>query len=78
MCETLPKKVSIPALRKGKTSCLQLGTLSKQTTVRHFQAMFHIPIFCLKYLCAKYTLFFIHIEKRKDSGHQRTSRNHTS
>ncbi|PIO16369.1 hypothetical protein AB205_0005080 [Aquarana catesbeiana] len=35
--------------------------------------MFHIPISCLKYLCAKYTLFFIHIE-RKDSGHLRTPR----
>ncbi|PIO28135.1 hypothetical protein AB205_0084460 [Aquarana catesbeiana] len=50
MCETLPKKIS-------KKSRLQLGTLPKQTIVRHFQAMFHIPISCLKYLCAKYTFF---------------------
>ncbi|PIO40492.1 hypothetical protein AB205_0078510 [Aquarana catesbeiana] len=26
--------------------------------------MFHIPISCLKYLCAKYTLFFIHIGEK--------------
>ncbi|PIO11917.1 hypothetical protein AB205_0091800 [Aquarana catesbeiana] len=57
MCKTLPKKVSIPALRKGKKSCLLFGTLPKQTIVQHFQAMFHIPISCLKYLCAKYTFF---------------------
>ncbi|PIO27217.1 hypothetical protein AB205_0066580 [Aquarana catesbeiana] len=47
MCDTLTKK-----LCKGKKSCLQLP---KQTTVRHFQAMFHITISCFKYLCAKYT-----------------------
>ncbi|PIO29940.1 hypothetical protein AB205_0063200 [Aquarana catesbeiana] len=65
MCETLPKQVSIPALRKGKKSCLQLRFLPKQTIVQHFQAMFHIPISCLKYLCAKYTFFFIHIEEKR-------------
>ncbi|PIO38516.1 hypothetical protein AB205_0170450 [Aquarana catesbeiana] len=27
--------------------------------------MFHIPISCLKYLCAKYTLFFIHIGEKR-------------
>ncbi|PIO30114.1 hypothetical protein AB205_0047460 [Aquarana catesbeiana] len=27
--------------------------------------MFHIPISCLKYLCARYTLFFIHIGEKK-------------
>ncbi|PIO12806.1 hypothetical protein AB205_0220170 [Aquarana catesbeiana] len=57
MYDTLPKKLSIPALRKEKKSCVQLGTLPKQTIVRHFQAMFHIPISVLKYLCAKYTFF---------------------
>ncbi|PIO33242.1 hypothetical protein AB205_0062280 [Aquarana catesbeiana] len=33
--------------------------------------MFHIPISCLKYLSAKYTLFYITLG-RKDSGHLRT------
>ncbi|PIO13498.1 hypothetical protein AB205_0163170 [Aquarana catesbeiana] len=72
MCETLTKKVSIPALRKGKKSCLQLGTLPKQTIVQHFQAMFHITISALKYLCAKYTFFYSHRgEKNRDiRGHQ--------
>ncbi|PIO40115.1 hypothetical protein AB205_0145850 [Aquarana catesbeiana] len=32
--------------------------------------MFHITISALKYLCAKYTFFFIHIGEK--SGHQRT------
>ncbi|PIO34156.1 hypothetical protein AB205_0056600 [Aquarana catesbeiana] len=27
--------------------------------------MFHIPISCLKYLCAKYTLFFLHIGEKR-------------
>ncbi|PIO13554.1 hypothetical protein AB205_0075000 [Aquarana catesbeiana] len=27
--------------------------------------MFQIPISCLKYLCAKYTLFFIHIGEKR-------------
>ncbi|PIO32915.1 hypothetical protein AB205_0183420 [Aquarana catesbeiana] len=27
--------------------------------------MFHILISCLKYLCAKYTLFFIHIGEKR-------------
>ncbi|PIO30926.1 hypothetical protein AB205_0028770 [Aquarana catesbeiana] len=39
-------------------SCLRLRTLPKQTIVRHFQTMFHITISAVKYLCAKYTLFF--------------------
>ncbi|PIO25820.1 hypothetical protein AB205_0120150, partial [Aquarana catesbeiana] len=51
------KKGKYSSLNKGKRSCLQLGTLPKQTIGRHFQAMFHIPISCLKYLCAKYTFF---------------------
>ncbi|PIO26805.1 hypothetical protein AB205_0200210 [Aquarana catesbeiana] len=71
MCDTLQKKVSIPA--KGKKSCLQLGTLPKQTIGRHFQAMFHIPISCLRYLCAKYT-FFLFTLGRKELGHLRTPR----
>ncbi|PIN88230.1 hypothetical protein AB205_0065820 [Aquarana catesbeiana] len=29
------------------------------------QAMFHIPISCLKYLCAKFTFFFIHIGRKR-------------
>ncbi|PIO41113.1 hypothetical protein AB205_0058730 [Aquarana catesbeiana] len=56
MCETLTKKVSISALERKK-KILQLGTLLKQTIVRHFQAMFHIPISAIKYLRAKYTFF---------------------
>ncbi|PIO11747.1 hypothetical protein AB205_0043620 [Aquarana catesbeiana] len=64
MCETCPKKVSIAALVREK-SCLQLGTLPKQTIVPHFQAMFHIPISGLKYLCAKYTFCFILIGEKK-------------
>ncbi|PIO26126.1 hypothetical protein AB205_0136400 [Aquarana catesbeiana] len=43
---------------------LHLGTLPKETIVPHFQAMFHIPISAIKYLCAKYTYFFLHGEKR--------------
>ncbi|PIO12849.1 hypothetical protein AB205_0036860, partial [Aquarana catesbeiana] len=54
MCENCTKKYS--SFRKGE-KCLQLGTLSKKTIVRHFQAMFLIPISSLKYLCAKYTFF---------------------
>ncbi|PIO41099.1 hypothetical protein AB205_0018560 [Aquarana catesbeiana] len=27
--------------------------------------MFHIPISCLKYLCAKYILFFLHIGEKR-------------
>ncbi|PIO16511.1 hypothetical protein AB205_0063800 [Aquarana catesbeiana] len=27
--------------------------------------MFHIPISCLKYLCAKYTFFLIHIGEKR-------------
>ncbi|PIO10469.1 hypothetical protein AB205_0201650 [Aquarana catesbeiana] len=49
--------------------------LPNQTIVRHFQAMFHIPISCLKYLCAKYTLFFIHM--RKDFGTSEDIKNTT-
>ncbi|PIO35954.1 hypothetical protein AB205_0048810 [Aquarana catesbeiana] len=31
------------------------------------QAMFHIPISCLEYLCAKYTFFYSHRgEKTRD------------
>ncbi|PIO33930.1 hypothetical protein AB205_0078170 [Aquarana catesbeiana] len=33
--------------------------------VHHFQAIFHIPISCLKYLCAKYTFYFIHIGEKR-------------
>ncbi|PIO14193.1 hypothetical protein AB205_0073390 [Aquarana catesbeiana] len=29
------------------------------------QAMFHITISCLKYLCAKYTFFLIHIGEKR-------------
>ncbi|PIO09740.1 hypothetical protein AB205_0165930 [Aquarana catesbeiana] len=43
---------------------LHLGTLPKQTIVPHFQAMFHIYSSSLKYLCAKYTIFFNIGEKR--------------
>ncbi|PIO27654.1 hypothetical protein AB205_0092800 [Aquarana catesbeiana] len=43
----------------------ELGTLPKQTIVRHFQAMFHIPNSVLKYLCAKYTYFLIHIGEKR-------------
>ncbi|PIO27977.1 hypothetical protein AB205_0090290 [Aquarana catesbeiana] len=59
------KKGKYSSLKKGKKSCLQVGTLPKQKIVRHFQVMFHIPISCLKYLCAKYTFFFIHIGEKR-------------
>ncbi|PIO13158.1 hypothetical protein AB205_0092370 [Aquarana catesbeiana] len=66
ICETLiTTKGKYSSFRKGKKNMFQLGTLPKQTIVRHFQAMFHIPISCLKYLCAKYTLFFLHIEDKR-------------
>ncbi|PIO38361.1 hypothetical protein AB205_0002180 [Aquarana catesbeiana] len=36
--------------------------------------MFHIPIYCLKYLCAKYTFFCIHIgEKRIGTSEDTTN-----
>ncbi|PIO29269.1 hypothetical protein AB205_0181770 [Aquarana catesbeiana] len=73
MCENCTKKVSIPALERGKKKRLQLGTLPQKTIVRHFQAMFQIPISALKYLCAKYTFFFYSHrgEKTQDiRGHQ--------
>ncbi|PIO15417.1 hypothetical protein AB205_0091850 [Aquarana catesbeiana] len=57
MCETCTKQVSIPAFERKKKSCIQLGTLPKQTIGRHFQAMFHITISSLTYLSAKYTFF---------------------
>ncbi|PIO14526.1 hypothetical protein AB205_0159830 [Aquarana catesbeiana] len=58
------KKGKYSSFRKGK-KCLQFGTLPKKTIVRHFQAMFQIPISALKYLCAKYTFFFIHIGEKR-------------
>ncbi|PIO17425.1 hypothetical protein AB205_0092400 [Aquarana catesbeiana] len=39
--------------------------------------MFHIPISCLKYLCAKYTLFFIHIGEKR-LGTSEDTKNTTS
>ncbi|PIO28320.1 hypothetical protein AB205_0008590 [Aquarana catesbeiana] len=51
----------------------QLGTLPKQTIVRHLQAMFHIPISCLKYLCAKYTFFIIHIGEKRIGTSENTT-----
>ncbi|PIO38719.1 hypothetical protein AB205_0059100 [Aquarana catesbeiana] len=62
MCETCPKKASIPALVREKN---QLGTLPKQTIVPHFQAMFHNSISGLKYRCAKYTFCFILIGEKR-------------
>ncbi|PIO09892.1 hypothetical protein AB205_0213040 [Aquarana catesbeiana] len=50
ICEACTKQVSIQALQRTK-KILQLGTLPKQTIVPHFQAMFHIPISAIKYLC---------------------------
>ncbi|PIO12649.1 hypothetical protein AB205_0023400 [Aquarana catesbeiana] len=38
---------------------------TKQTIVRYFQAMFHIPNSVLKYLCAKYTYFLFHIGEKR-------------
>ncbi|PIO40812.1 hypothetical protein AB205_0134940 [Aquarana catesbeiana] len=46
-----------------------LGTLPKQTILPHFQAMFHITISDIKYLCAKYTYFFYIGEKRLGGHH---------
>ncbi|PIO40132.1 hypothetical protein AB205_0212970 [Aquarana catesbeiana] len=40
MWETLPKKGKYSSLKKGKKACLQLGTLPKQTVVRHFKQCF--------------------------------------
>ncbi|PIO41127.1 hypothetical protein AB205_0145940 [Aquarana catesbeiana] len=39
---------------------LHFGTLLKLTIVPHFQAMFHIYISAIKYLCAKYSIFVLH------------------
>ncbi|PIO34723.1 hypothetical protein AB205_0043090 [Aquarana catesbeiana] len=38
--------------------------------------MFHIPISCLKYLCAKYTFLFIHIGEKR-FGTSENSKNTT-
>ncbi|PIO24416.1 hypothetical protein AB205_0048970 [Aquarana catesbeiana] len=43
---------------------LHLGTLPPQKIVPHFQTMFHIYCSAIKYLCAKYTIFFYIGEKR--------------
>ncbi|PIO11942.1 hypothetical protein AB205_0042440 [Aquarana catesbeiana] len=43
--------------------------LQKKTIVPQFQAMFHIPISAIKYLCAKYTYFFHIGEKRLGEHH---------
>ncbi|PIO36567.1 hypothetical protein AB205_0075850, partial [Aquarana catesbeiana] len=64
MCETCPKKVSIPALVREKIMSSALNS-AKQTIVPHFQAMFHIPISGLKYWCAKYTFCFILIGEKR-------------
>ncbi|PIO29140.1 hypothetical protein AB205_0132550 [Aquarana catesbeiana] len=45
-----------------------LGTLPKQTIVPQFQAMFHISSSAIKYLCAKYTIFF-NIGEKRLGGH---------
>ncbi|PIO15160.1 hypothetical protein AB205_0091870 [Aquarana catesbeiana] len=37
--------------------------------------MFHIPISCLKYLCAKYTLFLIHIGEKRLGTSEETKNN---
>ncbi|PIO26972.1 hypothetical protein AB205_0154740 [Aquarana catesbeiana] len=66
MCETCTKQVR-------KKSCLQLGTLPKQTIGRHFQAMFHITISSLKYLSSKYTFFCIHIGEKRIGTSEDTS-----
>ncbi|PIO23128.1 hypothetical protein AB205_0143860 [Aquarana catesbeiana] len=39
--------------------------------------MFHIPISCLKYLCAKYTFFFIHMGEKR-IGTSEDTRNPTT
>ncbi|PIO15059.1 hypothetical protein AB205_0152610 [Aquarana catesbeiana] len=39
--------------------------------------MFHIPISCLKYLCAKYNLFFLHIGEKR-LGTSEDTKNTTS
>ncbi|PIO22876.1 hypothetical protein AB205_0132390 [Aquarana catesbeiana] len=64
-CVKLVQKGKYSSFGKGKKSSLQLGTLPKQTTVPHFQAMFYIPISGLKYLCAKYTFCFILIGEKR-------------
>ncbi|PIO28321.1 hypothetical protein AB205_0008590 [Aquarana catesbeiana] len=35
--------------------------------------MFHIPISCLKYLCAKYTFFIIHIGEKRIGTSENTT-----
>ncbi|PIO25012.1 hypothetical protein AB205_0181740 [Aquarana catesbeiana] len=54
MCENCTKKVSIPALER-----------EEKTIVRHFQAMFQIPISALKYLRAKYTFYFFNTGEKR-------------
>ncbi|PIN88806.1 hypothetical protein AB205_0208460 [Aquarana catesbeiana] len=62
MCDTLPKKVSIPALRKGKimSSAWNSAKTDNWTTLPSNVSYYY---FCPQYLCAKYT-FFSHGKKR--------------
>ncbi|PIO11184.1 hypothetical protein AB205_0213480 [Aquarana catesbeiana] len=43
---------------------LHLGTLPTKKIVPYFQTMFHIYSSAIKYMCAKYTIFFYIGEKR--------------
>ncbi|PIO22636.1 hypothetical protein AB205_0068780 [Aquarana catesbeiana] len=61
MCETCPKKVSIPALVREKI----MSSAWNSAKTDNVQAMFHIPISGLKYRCAKYTFCFILIGEKR-------------
>ncbi|PIO11094.1 hypothetical protein AB205_0162200 [Aquarana catesbeiana] len=48
---------------------LHLGTLPTKKIGPHFQTMFHIYSSAIKYLCAKYTIFFFYIGEKRLGGH---------
>ncbi|PIO29733.1 hypothetical protein AB205_0211700, partial [Aquarana catesbeiana] len=66
MCENCTKKGSIPALERNK-KFLQLGTLPKQTIVRHFQANVSYSYFCSQISVLSIPIFYSHRgEKTRD------------
>ncbi|PIO40469.1 hypothetical protein AB205_0036500 [Aquarana catesbeiana] len=57
MCETLPKKVSIQLEEREKIMSSAWNSAKTDNCTTLPSNMFHIPISCIKYLCAKYTFF---------------------
>ncbi|PIO30393.1 hypothetical protein AB205_0196120 [Aquarana catesbeiana] len=71
MCETLPKKVSIPALRKGINHVFSLELCQNRQLYDTSKQCF-ILLFLESNICAKYTYFFIHIGEKKIGTSQDT------